>query len=165
MTRVSFIFSALLLLGSSHAYAQQFSVAVDVNKTQQSLTITEKISLKLPQVKVDKTVKVGSAVCASNHRQHKSPKLCNGSARNGVFEVKGKPNSAVQIILPVVYSRSSGLRLDLYTSDTMTKARRINIGANGRATFEVTGIVTVEDTVKVNNAQQVFDFEIQATYF
>lgn len=162
--RVFFTLVVFLLGCSFSADAEHFSVAIDVSKSQQSLTIKQRKALKLPRVKVSHKTVNGTVLCDSDGNNYGKRNSCRGTARNGVFEVTGRANASISIQLPVLRDQRSGLRLDLYAAGTNNRTYPLTLGPDGSARFEILGVLTVEDVDKVNTAPQVFDFEIQATY-
>lgn len=162
--RIICVTAFILISLSFNVTAETFSVSVGVTKKAQPLTIKQKKAMKLPRVKVDKRISNGTAVCDSAGNQLISSRYCRGNSENGIYEVSGRANATVTVLLPILHNDRSGLRLDLYTAGTRVRTKQLTLNHKGNATIEITGVLTVEDVNSVNTGSQVFDIDIQASY-
>ena len=160
------IASALTLAISMGASAESFSTTVDVTKVLTPITIQQKVQMVLPQISVDESTPVDTALCeTTNTDWHPGKNYCSTTGINGVYTVSGSAFATAYVTVPSIGIQKDGFTFQAFGMASGTSDVTFAFDNAGKFDLELRGRMTLNDLSLVTTKAYVFDFDLVSTYY
>lgn len=161
------IVAGLLTLATSiGASAESFSTSVDVTKVLTPISISQTTQMVLPQITVDISTPVNTALCeTTNTDWHVGKNYCSTTGVNGMYRVTGQAHATAHVSVPSLGIAKDGFTFQAFGIANGSTAVPIAFDAAGNFDLELRGRMTLNDLSAVTTKAYVFDFDLVSTYY